>query len=67
MPISEYKCETCRHELTEMRPMPQMEALAVCPVCGGEAKHKPSVPGRFQRGSGWGARMDGASMPGEVS
>ena len=66
MPIYEYVCEECGAEFSELRQSAYRGAPADCPECGGEAEVKLSVPGRFQRGTGWSSRMDGAKMPGRV-
>ena len=66
MPVYEYVCEDCGNVFALVRRMAQREARAKCPNCRGEARFRMSLPGRFQRGSGWKARMDGASMPGRL-
>lgn len=66
VPVYEYKCEECGWVGSEVRPMAQMEAETRCEECGGVCRFVMSKPGRFRRGSGWSARMDGAKMPGEA-
>ena len=67
MPIYVYKCNHCEVVLEKVRPASKMKETFACTECGdGTMEHAIATPGRFQRGSGWAARMDGASMPGEM-
>ena len=65
MPIYEYKCGKCGKVCERLRPMAKMEESLAC-ECGGTAEHVISEVSRFQRGSGWHARMDGAPKPGRA-
>lgn len=66
MPLFEYKCQECGEVRTILRGVDVRNAPAVCLKCGGQATRRFEKPGRFRRGSGWGARMDGAKMPGRI-
>ena len=51
MPVYEYRCRACGHDLEEVQPMGS-EAPGPCPECGGELRRRWSSVGvRF---SGWG-------------
>ncbi len=63
MPVYEYKCSLCGRKIEKLSR--GMVHTVQC-ECGGMANLVVSMPGRFQRGSGWNSRMDGASMPGEA-
>lgn len=65
MPVYEYRCGVCGAVHREVKPVQRRREPSTC-ACGGEAALILSRPARFQRGPGWKARMDGASMPGEV-
>lgn len=53
MPIYEYQCKTCHHELEALQKMSD-EPLKVCPACGVEALNKKiSAAGFRLKGSGW--------------
>lgn len=53
MPIYEYACKQCGHELDALQKMTD-EPLVVCPECGAEAlKRKISAPRFRLKGSGW--------------
>ncbi len=53
MPIYEYQCQRCGHELEAMQKMSE-EPLKVCPECGESALQKLISAAGFQlKGSGW--------------
>ncbi|MBK7171008.1 MAG: zinc ribbon domain-containing protein [Gammaproteobacteria bacterium] len=53
MPIYEYQCQTCDHELEKLQKLSDA-ALSVCPECGEAAlKKKISAAGFRLKGSGW--------------
>ena len=53
MPIYEYRCYACGHELEAMQKMSQ-EPLKQCPACGKKALKKLlSAAGFRLKGSGW--------------
>ncbi|AKH21630.1 FmdB family zinc ribbon protein [Sedimenticola thiotaurini] len=53
MPIYEYRCEACGHELEAMQRMSD-EALTECPKCGKPALKKLiSAAGFRLKGQGW--------------
>ncbi len=53
MPIYEYRCEDCGHELEALQKMSD-EPLTECPECGKPAlKKQVSAPGFRLSGSGW--------------
>ena len=53
MPIYEYRCESCEHELEVMQKMSDAP-LTDCPSCGEPAlKKKISVAGFRLKGGGW--------------
>jgi len=66
MPIYEYECPHCGAYIEKLRPIEDRLAPVLCPHCGDVAQFRLSRPGRFQRGPGWHARMDGTKIPGEV-
>ncbi len=53
MPIYEYRCEACGHQLESIQKFSD-EALTDCPSCGKPALKKLISAGGFQlKGSGW--------------
>ena len=53
MPIYEYSCEECGHEMEAMQKISD-EALTECPACGKPALKKMlSAPGFRLKGGGW--------------
>ncbi len=53
MPIYEYCCEECGHEMEAMQKISD-EALTECPACGKPALKKMlSAPGFRLKGGGW--------------
>lgn len=53
MPIYEYRCQACGHELEALQKMSDA-ALADCPACGKPELKKLISAGGFQlKGSGW--------------
>jgi putative FmdB family regulatory protein len=53
MPIYEYRCEACGHELEVIQKMTD-EPLSDCPECGAPSLKKLlSAPGFRLKGSGW--------------
>ncbi|HBH35832.1 MAG TPA: transcriptional regulator [Gammaproteobacteria bacterium] len=53
MPIYEYCCEECGHEMEAMQKISD-EALTECPACGKSALKKTlSAPGFRLKGGGW--------------
>ena len=53
MPIYEYKCEACGHQLEAMQKFSE-EPLKECPTCGKPALNKLISASGFQlKGSGW--------------
>jgi putative FmdB family regulatory protein len=53
MPIYEYQCETCRHELEALQKISEAP-LTRCPECGQEALRKRISAAAFRlKGSGW--------------
>lgn len=66
MPVFEYECKICHSRVEKLRSADRRNDPVECKSCGGETYPVVSKPGRFKRGSGWGARMDGAPMPGEA-
>ncbi|HET8711022.1 MAG TPA: FmdB family zinc ribbon protein [Spongiibacteraceae bacterium] len=53
MPIYEYRCEACQHELEALQKMSD-EPLKVCPQCGASALQKQvSAAGFRLKGGGW--------------
>ena len=53
MPIYEYKCSACRHELEAIQKFADA-LLVTCPACGKEALTKLVSAAGFQlKGSGW--------------
>jgi len=53
MPIYEYKCDDCGHELEKIQKMSD-EPLTTCPSCGSEGLKKLISAGGFQlKGGGW--------------
>lgn len=53
MPIYEYYCEECSHEMEAMQKISD-QVLTECPACGKPAlKKKLSAPGFRLKGSGW--------------
>jgi putative FmdB family regulatory protein len=62
MPLYEYRCRACGHELEEIQPMGS-DPPGACPSCGGELRR---VYGRVGvRFSGWGFASTDALLPGE--
>jgi putative FmdB family regulatory protein len=72
MPIYEYRCKDCRHELEAQQSFSD-EALTECPSCGGTLKKKFSSVGISFKGSGFyktdsrGAAASGAKSTTESS
>jgi putative FmdB family regulatory protein len=53
MPIYEYRCESCGHELEALQKLSD-EPLTACPACKGETLRKKVSAAGFQlKGSGW--------------
>ncbi len=53
MPIYEYRCESCDHEMEALQKMSD-EALVKCPECGKSTLKKlVSAPGFRLKGGGW--------------
>jgi putative FmdB family regulatory protein len=53
MPIYEYRCAACGHELEKIQRMSD-EPLTDCPDCGaGELRRLVSAPGFRLKGGGW--------------
>jgi len=53
MPIYEYQCQGCSHELEKLQKISD-EPLAVCPACGEpHLKRKISAAGFRLKGGGW--------------
>lgn len=53
MPIYEYRCGACGHELEAMQKMAD-EPLSICPECGAaELKKLVSAAGFQLKGTGW--------------
>ena len=53
MPIYEYRCQSCNHELEVMQKLSDPE-LSDCPSCGKPALKKLISPVGFRlKGSGW--------------
>jgi len=53
MPIYEYQCNACGHELEALQKMSD-DALIFCPECHGETLKKKISAAAFQlKGSGW--------------
>lgn len=53
MPIYEYRCEACQHELEALQKLSD-EPLKVCPKCGAETlKKQVSAAGFRLKGGGW--------------
>lgn len=53
MPIYEYRCQVCQHEMEVMQKMAD-EALTTCPACGKEGLTKLISRSSFQlKGTGW--------------
>lgn len=53
MPIYEYQCQACSHELEALQKMSD-EPLSTCPECGANRlKKKISAAGFRLKGSGW--------------
>lgn len=53
MPIYEYRCEACQHELEALQKLSD-EPLQVCPKCGAPALRKQvSAAGFRLKGGGW--------------
>ena len=53
MPIYEYKCSVCRHELEAIQKFADVP-LVTCPACGKDALTKLVSAAGFQlKGSGW--------------
>lgn len=53
MPIYEYQCQACGHELEALQKMSD-DALLHCPECNGETlKKKISAAGFQLKGTGW--------------
>ena len=62
MPVYEYRCRSCGHELEEVQPMGSGPP-GPCPECGGELRR---VYGRVGvRFSGWGFRRTDDLVPGD--
>jgi len=53
MPIYEYRCQTCQHEMEVMQKITE-EALTKCPECGKDTLTKLISRSSFQlKGKGW--------------
>jgi putative FmdB family regulatory protein len=53
MPIYEYRCKACGHELEKIQRMSD-EPLSICPSCGeAELRRLVSAPGFRLKGGGW--------------
>ena len=53
MPIYEYRCSECEHEVEALRKLSD-PPLVTCPACGKDALHKLVSAAGFQlKGSGW--------------
>lgn len=53
MPIYEYRCQVCQHEIEVMQKMSE-DALTTCPECGKEGLTKLISRSSFQlKGTGW--------------
>ena len=53
MPIYEYRCEKCGHELEAIQKLSE-DALVTCPVCEADSlKKKISAAGFRLKGGGW--------------
>ena len=53
MPIYEYQCHACGHELEALQKMSD-DALLYCPECNGETLKKKMSAAAFQlKGTGW--------------
>ena len=62
MPVYEYRCRACGHELEEVQPMGSGPP-GPCPRCGGKLRR---VYGRVGvRFSGWGFRSTDSLVPGD--
>lgn len=74
MPIYEYQCQSCSHELEKLQKV-QDEPLRVCPQCHEPSlKRKISAAGFRLKGSGWyetdfkkGSKKNVAGEPAESS
>ena len=69
MPIYEYHCESCSHELEALQKMSDTP-LSLCPACGKPALKKVLSAAAFHlKGSGWYAtdfKGDNKKTPGET-
>ena len=52
MPIYEYRCTACAHELEVLQKISD-DPLVECPECGGTLKRLVSAPNFRLKGSGW--------------
>ena len=52
MPLYEYKCEACGHQLEALQQVSE-PPLTKCPECGGGLKKLLSAPAFQFKGSGW--------------
>jgi len=52
VPIYEYKCEACGHQLEALQQISE-PPLTKCPECGGALKKLLSAPAFQFKGSGW--------------
>ncbi len=53
MPIYEYRCESCQHELEALQKLSD-EPLKTCPKCGADTlKKQVSAAGFRLKGGGW--------------
>jgi putative FmdB family regulatory protein len=52
LPIYEYKCEKCDHELEVIQKFSD-EPVTVCPECNGKMSKKMSLSAFHLKGSGW--------------
>lgn len=52
MPIYEYECQKCGHDLEALQQVSE-PPLKTCPECGGELKKLLSAPAFQFKGSGW--------------
>ena len=67
MPIYEYQCSGCKHELEAMQRFSD-KALTLCPECNQESLHKKVSMSAFQlKGGGWYKDGYGKQAPADKS